>query len=118
MWKSSNYISQNLADVDADDIDDESLDDDVDDVMSLNYVIGDVTKPQTASDDLAAVVVHCVGEFCHSLCFIFILMNATSLKYLHLAVQTTPVLGEAAVYFLQSIHFLRKLQNLTRKLLR
>ena len=86
MWKSSNYISQNLADVDADDIDDESLDDDVDDVMSLNYVIGDVTKPQTASDDLAAVVVHCVGEFCHSLCFIFEPMNATSLNFCNFAV--------------------------------
>ena len=32
------------------------------DASALSFVIGDVTKPQTAEGS-AAVVVHCVGEF-------------------------------------------------------
>ena len=59
LWAKNDYKSCSLPSVDAED--DVAANDDDDEQMNINYVIGDVLQPQN-TDDADAVIVHCVGN--------------------------------------------------------
>ena len=73
LWTKHGYVSCNIALPESDNEDEEADkqnismgDDDEDDVTriktQINYVMGDVTRPQKEEGDRDAIVVHCVGR--------------------------------------------------------